>query len=116
WMSSGMLKTTSRILMEGSPPDMSLDELRKSLKEINGVADLHHLHVWELDEHHRALEAHLVIDSEIDNTPVSRRDLRQLVKKTLAEMFDISHSTLEIETVEFSCDDEEKEHGSWAFR
>lgn len=94
--------------MEGSPPGLSLDELRKSVKEIEGVADLHHLHVWELDEHHRALEAHLVIDPAIEDSPATRRDLRQLVKMKLADAFDISHSTLEIETYEQSCDEEDE--------
>ena len=105
WMSSGMLKTTSRILMEGAPPDLSLDDLRKSLKKIDGVADLHHLHVWELDEHHRALEAHLVIDPEIEDTPAARQDLRRRVKSALSDEFGIVHSTLEIESLDASCDE-----------
>jgi len=55
---------------------------------------IHHLHVWQLDEHNTALEAHVVID---------KRDLEQMeeikraVKALLAERFAIAHSTLEFE-------------------
>ncbi|MDA3874101.1 MAG: cation diffusion facilitator family transporter [Kiritimatiellae bacterium] len=110
WMSIGMIRRTSTILMEGSPPDFPFDELRDAVKALDGVADLHHLHVWELDEHHRALEAHIVIDPAFEDSPAARRNLRQRVKNTLADSFDIAHSTLEIETAEHPCGDSEKGH------
>ena len=34
------------------------------MQSIEGVIEVHHLHIWELDEHHRALEAHVVVDEE----------------------------------------------------
>lgn len=104
WMSVAMIRRTSAILMEGSPPDFPFDELRDAVKALDGVADLHHLHVWELDEHHRALEAHIVIDPAIEDSPAARRDLRQRIKDSLADTFDIVHSTLEIETEDHPCE------------
>lgn len=106
-MSFGMLRRTSAILMEGSPPDLSLEELQASVKAVEGVSGLHHLHVWELDEHHRALEAHIVIDPVVENSPAARHELRQRIKVHLAREFQIPHSTLELETADQPCKDTE---------
>jgi cobalt-zinc-cadmium efflux system protein len=110
-MSFGLLRRTSGILMEGVPPGLSVDHLQDSVKAIDGVADLHHLHVWELDEHHRALEAHIVIDPVIDQSPSARQQLRQRIKDNLEREFSIPHSTLELETVEQPCDDRNRACG-----
>ncbi len=101
WMSVGMLRRTSGILMEGSPPDFPFNELREAVESLDDVVGLHHLHVWELDEDHRALEAHIVID---DIPPDTRATLRKKVKVLLHDDFQISHSTLEFETEAHGCD------------
>jgi cobalt-zinc-cadmium efflux system protein len=100
WMSVGMLKRTAAILMEGSPPDFPFQELREAVVAVEGVTGLHHLHVWELDEHHRALEAHVVIH---DLPPVDRASLRKKLKELLHHDFHIGHSTLELETDAHGC-------------
>lgn len=93
YMSFGMLRKTSRILMEGTPPGLSLEKVTQVIREIEGVENVHHLHIWELDEQHRALEAHI-------QTPASaneRSNLRRRIKELLKERFGIGHSTLELE-------------------
>lgn len=93
YMSFGMLRKTSRILMEGTPPDLSLDEVADAMRSAEGIQDVHHLHLWELDEHHRALEAHVVLSEDNGGESQCRRQLKRL----LVERFNISHSTLELE-------------------
>ena len=61
---------------------------------LEGVEGLHHLHVWELDEQHRALEAHVVIAR--DRSKELARIKRQ-IKSCLSDKFQIRHSTLEFE-------------------
>jgi len=61
--------------------------------QTSGVGNAHHLHVWELDEHHRALEAHVVMTSAVTD----HSELRQRIKQVLKERFNIGHSTLELE-------------------
>lgn len=94
YMSFGMLKKTSRILMEGTPPDLKLQTVADGIMKINGVEDVHHLHVWELDEHHRALEGHVVC-----RLPATEyAELRFEIKRHLKQHFDINHSTIEFES------------------
>lgn len=92
-----MLKRTATILMEGTPPEVSIDEIVSTLSSLDGIEDVHHLHVWELDEHHRALEAHIVIRPD---RMAGMETVKADAKRTLEERFDITHSTLEIESPE----------------
>ena len=94
YMSFGLIRKTSRILMEGAPEDLDFDELKTAVQQIDGVADLHHLHIWELDENHRALEAHIALASEDSD----RGRVRREIKRLLHDKFGIAHSTLELET------------------
>jgi len=87
------MRDTVRILLEGVPPDIRLEEVASALAEIPGVHGVHHLHVWQLDETHRALEAHVVVkDDAIDAVT-----LKAAARRILMERFRIGHSTLELE-------------------
>ncbi|EDY85102.1 cation efflux family protein [Verrucomicrobiia bacterium DG1235] len=94
YMSFGLIRKTSSILMERAPEDLDLDKLITTVEEIDGVVGLHHLHVWELDEDHRAMEAHI----ELESDDTDRKRLRREIKSMLQHKFDIVHSTLELET------------------
>ena len=59
-----MMRATVRILLEGVPSDIRLEDVASALAALPGVDEVHHLHVWQLDENHRALEAHLVVQDE----------------------------------------------------
>lgn len=102
YMSIGMLRKTARILMQGTPPDLSLSEVAEAIEDVQGVGNAHHLHVWELDEHHRALEAHIVIGSK--RSMAELESLKAAVKTRLAGRFSIRHSTLEMESAESDCE------------
>lgn len=92
-MSFGLLKKSSRILMEGTPQGIDLDDLAKAIQKLEGVKNVHHLHVWELDEHHTAMEAHI----RTEGTELSQSKLRRHIKELLKGRFGIDHSTLEME-------------------
>jgi len=99
WMSVGMLKRTAAILMETAPPDLDSAELIRAVEALDGVQNLHHLHVWELDEQHVALEAHVVTNVPVD----ARMELRNTIKQLLHDRFHIGHSTLEFERPADAC-------------
>ena len=88
------IQSVIRILMQSVPVDIDINEVTKRLEEIEKIKEVHHLHVWELNEHDRSLEAHVVIsesghqDAEI---------IKGKIKDILNESFHISHSTIEFE-------------------
>ena len=94
WQSLSMMARAIHILMEGAPADVHNETLVGELEAIAGVIEVHHVHIWELDEHHRALEAHIVVD---DDHLQRWAEIKQQIKRHLAERFHVQHSTLEFE-------------------
>lgn len=94
WQAVGMLRQTVRMLMEGTPVGLDLDELARSLCEEAHVCGIHHLHVWELGEQHPALEAHVVIER---SSAQELEVIKARLKQKLSERYGIGHSTLEFE-------------------
>ncbi|MGB0743922.1 MAG: cation diffusion facilitator family transporter [Opitutales bacterium] len=103
YMSFGMLRKTSRILMEGTPPEVSIDAIMKRLEAIEGVDDVHHVHVWELDEQHRAIEAHIMLGEPENHQAENVAAVKAAVRDSLREEFAIHHATLETEYGGDSC-------------
>lgn len=89
-----MLPKTIHLLMEGAPENIDFDAVKKSLLSLEGVDDIHHVHVWSLDEETIALEAHVV--ANID-TFDEMESIKNIIKKKLSDEFNIKHSTLEFE-------------------
>lgn len=87
-----LLPKTIRLLMDSVPDDLSFDEVVEALHDLPGVAQVHHVHIWSLSEHRRALEAHLV---PVDNTLEAFDEVKRAAREMLAEKFSIKHSTLE---------------------
>ena len=94
WQVAAMLPKAIRILMEGAPVDFDIDSMIGQLKQINGVDDIHHVHIWELDEQHRSLEAHILIQRA---RAVELEAIKTRIKNTLIHDFRIAHSALEFE-------------------
>ena len=92
WQGLTLMPRTVRLLMGAVPDDVEFDRIVKALEEQDGVRSVHHLHVWNLGEHARALEAHLVLETD---TLAAFEDLKSRVKEDLAVDFHIQHATLE---------------------
>lgn len=89
-----------RILMLGSPPQMDGELVARSIEAVDGVREVHHLHLWAMQEHAAALDAHLVIDGG----EWSRADrIKSEVKAALLSGFGIRHATLEMECAAHAC-------------
>lgn len=95
WQSLPMMSQSIAILMESVPRDVDLHAIVVAVQQVPGVLDLHHLHVWQLDEEHRAMEAHIVVDS---SDSARMEQVKRSLKKQLQESFGIGHSTLELES------------------
>jgi len=102
YMSFGLLKKTSRILMEGTPGGIELDAVSKAIESCDGVVEAHHIHLWKLDENRRALEAHVVVTKDFSLDQMEA--LKQAIKQKLADDFSIIHSSLEFEILGVNCE------------
>ena len=93
YQAATLLPKTIHILMQGTPEDISINEVIQVMEQVTGVSNVHHVHIWQLDEHKNALEAHVVIDDFSDTEAI-----KTALKTELERQFTIGHSTLEFET------------------
>jgi cobalt-zinc-cadmium efflux system protein len=94
WSSFGIMRETLNILLEGTPRGMKLHRVEAMIREIDGVNDVHDLHVWSIGSETSALSCHISI---ADIPPsVSERILKD-VRERLRHDFSISHTTIQFE-------------------
>lgn len=94
-----MIRKTIHILMEGTPEGIEIQQIIQAMCSLEGIVQVHHVHVWSLDEQRIALEAHVVLSAGgLQNMD----EVKRSAKAHLAERFGIEHSTLEFE--EIACD------------
>lgn len=100
WTSISEIGPAIRILMLGSPPNIDADNILTTLQNINGIQDAHHLHLWQMQEHEVALEAHIVIkEGQWNNADA----IKNAVKSALHHAFSIQHTTIEMECSRHAC-------------
>ncbi|MAS87198.1 MAG: cation transporter [Micavibrio sp.] len=92
WQGFTQIPKVIHLLMEGTPEGLSLEAVTSAMEGVDGVNNVHHVHVWQLDEHRNALEAHVVLEESINMDTLKIR-----LKKLLHDQFKIEHSTLEFE-------------------
>jgi len=96
WSGFGIVRETLNILLEGTPRGIKLERVETAIRAIEGVNDVHDLHVWSIGSETHALSCHISI---ADIPPsVSERILRD-VKDCLHRSFRIDHTTIQFEHV-----------------
>lgn len=94
WSGFGIVRETLNILLEGTPRGMKLEKIELAIRSVEGVNDVHDLHVWSIGSETHALSCHISI---ADIPPsVSERILRD-VKDRLHHDFRIDHTTIQFE-------------------
>jgi cobalt-zinc-cadmium efflux system protein len=94
------LRTTFRILLQGSPENFNEDAVRKKVLSIPGVLDMHDLHFWTMDGQYNVMTLHVVIGSEKTVAEVDK--IKNEVKHCLIHL-DVQHTTVEIESQDNAC-------------
>jgi cobalt-zinc-cadmium efflux system protein len=94
WSSVGIVRETLNILLEGTPRGLSLSRIRSTLEEIDGVEDIHDLHVWSLGSQTHALASHVTI---ADIPPSESARILDQINGRLRESFHIHHTTIQFE-------------------
>jgi cobalt-zinc-cadmium efflux system protein len=96
WSSFGIIRETLNILLEGTPRGMSIERVSSEVLKVEGVRDVHDLHIWSLGSESHALACHIRIE---DIPPsASERILRDIQRRLRAE-FSIEHTTIQFEHV-----------------
>ena len=95
-----IVKESVEVIMMSSPEGINLDELKFLIEEIPKVNNIHHVHLWKLNDNDTHFEAHV----EVDNISVrDTSDIQKQIKKKLLSKYEINHITLQ-----FECDRCEK--------
>ncbi|HVX23223.1 MAG TPA: cation diffusion facilitator family transporter [Acidimicrobiales bacterium] len=90
-----LVKESADVLLESTPPDIDLVDLRRAITGVAGVGEVHDLHVWSLSSDFRALSAHLVLTGH--PTLEQAQEVGGRVKAEVSGPFDIAHTTFELE-------------------
>jgi cobalt-zinc-cadmium efflux system protein len=100
YSSWGIVRETLNILLEGTPKNLSLAEIRASMAAVKGVADVHDLHVWSLGSSSHALASHVTIhcDEAGEMSVGECSGILDKIKDALWDNFHISHTTIQFET------------------
>lgn len=94
-----LFKDSAIAILDGVPASVNKDEILEHLKSIEGITNIHHIHIWGMSTSENALTAHIQIDNLDQLTMV-----KAAVKEELRE-HGINHCTLEFELKEENCTD-----------
>ena len=87
-----VLRDSTAILMEQTPSGIDADQVARAIVEVPGVTSVHDLHVWRITSGFDALSAHVLVGRGEDC-----HGLRQDIEHVLADRFDITHTTLQVD-------------------
>jgi len=91
----------TNILMEGTPTHIDLANLRKSLLAIEGVIDVHDVHVWTITSGLHSMSGHVRIDYKAE-----AKQILESVSRKLKDDFQLHHTTIQVEQEQAACEGE----------
>jgi len=94
WSSFGIIRETLNILLEGTPTGIELEHIAEAIEDVEGVNDVHDLHVWTIGSGVHALSCHIAIP---DIPPSQSERIIREVNQALASKFNIQHTTIQFE-------------------
>jgi cobalt-zinc-cadmium efflux system protein len=89
-----IVRSSTHILLEGAPYELDMREIIATLKQLDGVVDVHDLHVWTISTGMDALSGHVVVQDQMLSQ--SSRLLSE-INNVLAERYNITHTTIQLE-------------------
>jgi cobalt-zinc-cadmium efflux system protein len=98
WSSARLIRDSFRIFMEGAPSNLDVAAIRSTLTALDGVVDVHDLHVWTITSEFISLSAHLRVKCGVEATDALRR-----AHEAISSRFKVRHSTFQIEAEDGTC-------------
>jgi cobalt-zinc-cadmium efflux system protein len=99
YLSWGIFRSSLRIIMQFTPEEIDVKKIALEIEQIPGIKNIHHVHVWQINEHDLMFEAH--IDLSEDIIVSSFENILERIRVVLYQN-GINHSTIQ---PEFSADD-----------
>src|SRR5215470_12062017 len=94
WSSIGILRASAHVLLEGRPKEMGVEEVARAILKVDGVTEVHDVHIWSLGGGEIALSCHArVPDMHMDQCETILAGVKELVRKE----FSIGHVTVQLE-------------------
>ena len=94
WSSYGILRESSHVLLEGLPRQMLLGEVARAILQVEGVREVHDVHIWTLGTDLYALSCHVRIpDMHLEES----ENILAEIRKRLERQFHITHTTIQFE-------------------
>jgi cobalt-zinc-cadmium efflux system protein len=89
-----IVRNSTRILLESAPSQLDMREILVTLKQLDGVVDVHDLHVWTISTGMDALSGHVVVRDQMLS---ESSKLLSEINKVLTERYNITHTTIQME-------------------
>ena len=94
WSSVGILRESTHLLLEGRPHELQVEEVARAILTVEGVQEVHDVHLWSLGGGHNALSLHArVPDMHMDEC----ERLLDAIRQVAANQFHIEHTTVQLE-------------------
>ena len=95
------LRKSMLVILQGIPEDVSLEDIKKKLKDISEITDVHDNHVWSMDGEYNILTIHLQLDKDYKLS--EQANLKEKVRTKLKDE-SINHITIEFEGKDENCE------------
>jgi cobalt-zinc-cadmium efflux system protein len=95
-----VLKQAVEILMQGTPEDLDLTEVKKALEDLPEIDNIHHVHAWNLNDNEIHFECHVDLNDDIRVSQTEK--IKDKIHEILLNKFNITHVTIQYE---FNCCD-----------
>ena len=102
WLSWGIFRSSLRIIMQFTPEEIDIKKIACEFEKIPGVKNIHHVHVWQINDHDLMFEAHVDMSEDIKMSGFEK--VLEEIKLVLIQN-GINHSTIQ---PEFSVDDKKQ--------
>ena len=89
-----IVRSSTHILLEGAPRQLDMQQIIATIKQLDGVVDVHDLHVWTISTGMDALSGHVVVRDQMLS---QSGKLLDDINKALAERYNITHTTIQME-------------------
>jgi cobalt-zinc-cadmium efflux system protein len=89
-----IVRSSTHILLEGAPSKLDMQEILITLKQLDGVVDVHDLHIWTISTGMDALSGHVVVRDQMLS---ESSKILSKINTVLAERYNITHTTIQME-------------------